>query len=189
MNITTDISRVVIDTGRLTLRAFVQSDLADFYAYASAPGVGEMAGWHHHESIETSEIILRLFIEGKNVCAIHHKEANRVIGSLGFHDSWANEDKVYSHLKAKEIGYVLAKDFWGHGLMPEAVKAIIDYGFNELGIEAITCGHFLENNQSKRVIEKIGFEFVKQSEYYSKQMNKTFEDMKYILLKEVFNRR
>ena len=182
MKLTIDATKIVIETDRLVIRAFTESDLVDFNAYASVPGVGEMAGWQHHSSLETSTTILRALIDSKMVFALYHKAMNKVIGSLGFHTSWADEDFRYKHLKTKEIGYVLAKDFWGQELMPEAVRALIDYGFNELGIEAFTCGHFIQNSQSKRVIEKIGFKFVKHSVYYAKQLEKTFDDMRYILI-------
>lgn len=184
MDIQIDISNIVIETERLILKAFTEADLQDFYAYASIPGVGEMAGWPHHESIETSERILHSFIEEKEVFAVHHKFDRKVIGSLGLHKSWANEDETYKDLKVKEIGYVLSKDYWGKGLMPEAVNAVIDYGFDILGLDAFTCGHFSENSQSRRVIEKCGFRFTKQSEFYAKQLQRSIEDMKYILLRE-----
>ncbi|MDR1328170.1 MAG: GNAT family N-acetyltransferase [Oscillospiraceae bacterium] len=181
MDIKTDVSGVNLETERLTLRPFAESDLSDFYAYASVPGVGEMAGWPHHESIATSERILRSFIDEKEVFAVYHKADRKVIGSLGLHRSWANEDEAYKALRVKEIGYVLAKEYWGQGLIPEAVSAVLEYGFDTLGAEAFTCGHFLENDQSRRVIEKCRFKFVKRSEYYSQQMRRSFEDMKYIL--------
>jgi len=177
-----DTSTITIETKRLILRPFVESDLEDMYVYASVPGVGEMAGWPHHTSIETTKMILQSFVDGNEVLAIFHKPENKVIGSFGIHKSWANDDERFKHLKSKEIGYVLSKDFWGQGLVPEATKAVIDYGFNDLGIEAFTCCHFVENAQSRRVIEKTGFEFVMQSTYYSSQMDKTFDDMKYILI-------
>lgn len=183
MDIPIDTSKIIIETERLILRAFTDDDLPDFFAYASVPGVGEMAGWPHHQSIETSKEILRSFQEEKEVLALFHKAEKKVIGSFGIHKSWANENENYKHLKTKKIGYVLSKDFWGQGLMPEAVRAVIDYGFNTLGIEAFTCEHFSENSQSRRVIEKIGFEFVEQGEWHSELMDKTFEEMKYILLR------
>ncbi len=184
MDIQIDISKTVIETDRLILRAFTEADLYDLYSYASVPGVGEMAGWPHHESIETSDRILHSFIDEKEVLAVYHKPDRKVIGSLGLHKSWANEDEVYINLEAKEIGYVLSKDYWGHGLMPEAVNAVIDFGFDTLGLDAFTCCHFLENNRSRRVIEKCGFRFVKQSEFFAKQLQRSYEDMKYMLLKE-----
>ena len=57
--------------------------------------------------------MLQSFISEKNVFAIVYKENNKVIGSLGLHESWANDESDYAHLKIKEIGYVLSKAYWG----------------------------------------------------------------------------
>ena len=178
-----DVSKLKIETDRLILRGWEETDLNDFFEYASVEGVGEMAGWNHHETIETSKMILNGFILGKEVFAIVLKENNKVIGSLGLQYSWANDDENYKMLKTKEIGYVLSRDYWGKGLMPEAVSSMIDFCFNNLGIYVLTCGHFKINNQSKRVIEKCGFIFVKESEYYAKQLHKIVINKKYIMLK------
>lgn len=183
MDINVDISKVVIRTDRLILRAWRESDIDDLFEYASVDGVGEMAGWEHHETIEVSRKILDDFISEKNVFAIVYIEENKVIGSLGLHRSWANDDEIYKDLKSKDIGYVLSKDYWGMGLMPEAVQAVISFCFNSCGLEALTCGHFEKNSKSKRVIEKCGFSFVRKSEYHAKQLQKSFSDMEYILLR------
>ena len=183
MDIQIDITDTVLETRRLILRPWEESDLEDFYAYASVEGVGEMAGWRHHESIEVSRSILEDFMSHKNVFALVHRESGRAIGSLGLHPSWANEDEAYRDLKVKEIGYVLSRDYWGQGLMPEAVRAVIGFCFDTCGLDALTVGHFSVNGQSKRVIEKCGFQFVKESRYHAKQLGKDFDDMKYILLR------
>jgi len=183
MDIDIDITGVTITTERLLLRAWKEADLMDFYAYASVPGVGEMAGWKCHDSYNTSRKIMQIFMDEKNVFAIVHRETGKVIGSFGIDSSWANEDERYSSLRIKEFGYVLSRDYWGQGLMPEAVMAVAGYCFSELRLDAITCGHFSENEQSKRVIEKCGFTFVREGEFYSKQLKRTFTDKKYILLK------
>lgn len=183
MDINIDVSKNPIETERLILREWRQTDLADFFEYASVDGVGEMAGWNHHRSIEESERILSSFIAEKNVYAVVSKRDGKVIGSLGLHKSWANEESEYADLKVKEIGYVLSKDYWGNGLMTEAVHAVIRLCFDVIMLDALTIGHFIANNRSKRVIEKCGFTFVKFSEFYAKQMDKTFEDIKYILIK------
>lgn len=182
MDTTIDVTKVTLQTDRLILRAWQQTDINDFCEYASVEGVGEMAGWKHHDSIDVSEKILQSFIVEKNVFAIIYKENNKVIGSLGLHKSWANDESNYVDLEVKEIGYVLSKAYWGQGLMPEAVIAVIRFCFDKCKLDALTIGHFLSNNQSKRVIEKCGFKFVKQSECYSKQLQLTFDNMKYILL-------
>ena len=158
MNAKFEINEFVIETERLILRPFRQSDLQDFYEYASVPGVGEMAGWNHHESIEKSQEILELFIKEDKTFAIVLKENNKVIGSIGV-EKYGLEDKLteFNGYYGREIGYVLSKDYWGRGIMPEAVSAVIDYLFNNLQLDFLTCGYYDFNSQSKRVQEKCGF--------------------------------
>lgn len=69
----------------------------------------------------------------------------------------------------------------GNGRL-EAVKAVIEFGRDSCGIEAFTCRHFSKNQQSKRVIEKCGFTFVEQKVSYARQLQESFEGMRYILL-------
>ena len=57
----------------------------------------------------------------------------------------------------RELGYVLSKDYWGKGLMPEAVNAVKDYLFGELDYDFLICGYYDFNEQSKRVQTKCGF--------------------------------
>lgn len=158
MNANFKIDGKVLETQRLILREFEENDLKDFYEYASVDGVGEMAGWHHHENIEKSEEILNQFMKENKVFAIVYKENNKVIGSLGI-EKYDMEDKLdeFKKLYGREIGYVLHKDYWGKGLMPEAVKCVIDYLFNDLELDFLICGYYSFNDQSKRVQEKCGF--------------------------------
>lgn len=184
MDIQIDITNIILETERLILRPWKESDLDDFYEYASVEGVGEMAGWKHHDCIETSIKILNSFITEKCIFAVVLKESGKVIGSLGLHPSWANNEPKFKDLKQKEIGYVLSKDYWGKGFMPEAVSRVIAYCFETLSLEAVTIGHFQTNSQSQRVIEKCGFKFVKTDKYYADQLDLTFDEMTYILLRE-----
>jgi ribosomal-protein-alanine N-acetyltransferase len=158
MNAEFKINGKIIETKRLILRGFTQSDLKDFFEYASVPGVGEMAGWKHHESIEKSQEILNLFIEEDKTFAICLKESGKVIGSLGV-EKYGLEEKLteFNEYNGREIGYVLAKPYWGNGIMAEAVSSVINYLFNELGLDFLLCGYYDFNAQSKRVQEKCGF--------------------------------
>ena len=158
MNATFKINGTIIETERLILRPFKQTDLDDFYEYASVEGVGEMAGWKHHENKEKSQSILDLFINEDKTFAIVLKETNKVIGSLGVEEYGMEEVlSEFFDYQGREIGYVLSKDYWGQGLMPEAVKAVIDYLFNVKNIDFLTCGYYEFNNQSRKVQEKCGF--------------------------------
>ena len=160
MNAPVDVTNIRIETPRLILRPWQESDSADFYEYAKVDGVGQMAGWMPHESIDVSRMILRSFINHKKTFALELKESGKVIGSLGLEERDENVD-VMPGTMGREIGYVLSKDYWGRGLMPEAVKAVIDYCFTQLDFDWLTCGHFLWNDQSRRVVEKCGFQYVK----------------------------
>ena len=158
MNAIIDISNVILETERLILRPWSLDDLDDFFEYAKNPDVGPRAGWFAHKNKEESLVILKRFIEEKKTFAIVYKENNKVIGSLGI-EKYGLEDKLseFFDYQGREIGYVLSKDYWGKGLMPEAVKAVIKYLFNECGFDFLLCGYYDFNNQSKRVQEKCAF--------------------------------
>ena len=157
MNADIDISAVTLKTERLTLRPFRQDDLEDLYEYASVDGVGQMAGWQPHKDRGVSQMILDDFIEGKKTFALEYE--GKVIGSLGIEAYDEQQYPGLADLKTREIGYVLAKPYWGRGLTPEAVKRVIDWLFEEAGLDAVVCGHFLTNRQSARVQQKCGFHF------------------------------
>lgn len=161
MNAPVDVSNIRIETERLILRPWRESDLEDFYEYASVPGVGEMAGWSAHKSLEESESILKIFMKEKKTFAIELKENGKVIGSLGLEDMERElVMPVPETAVGREIGYAIGKPYWGHGYAPEAVRAVIDHCFCVLKFDWLTCGHFLWNNQSRRVVEKCGFEYI-----------------------------
>ena len=114
MNADFRINGKVIETERLILRPFRQTDLEDFYEYASVEGVGEMAGWKHHESIAESQSIMNSFISNDKVFAICLKENNKVIGTVGI-EKYGLEDALteFKDYYGRELGYVLSKDYWG----------------------------------------------------------------------------
>lgn len=158
MNAEFKVNNKIIETKRLILRAFTLSDLDDFYEYASVQGVGERAGWAHHKSKQESQEILKSFIAEDKTFAICLKKDGKVIGSLGV-EKYGLEEKLteFNGYLGREIGYVLAKPYWGNGIMTEAVTSVIDYLFNEFGLDFLICGYYDFNAQSKRVQEKCGF--------------------------------
>lgn len=145
----------VFETERLILRAWTHDDLDDFFEYAKVEGVGEMAGWSHHKSIEETRAVLQIFMDTKTVFAIVYKENNKVIGSIEIRPQEkalpCDEGKVNEN-----IGFVLSKEYWGQGLMPEAAGFLIDYVFKNNLVDNIYMGYFDHNLQSKRVQEKLG---------------------------------
>ena len=58
-----------------------------------------------------------------------------------------------------ELGFHLRPKFWGRGLAPEAATAVIAYAFNTFGAKALSAGHHPDNENSKKVLEKLGFRY------------------------------
>ena len=173
-----DITNVVLTTERLTLRPWRTSDLNDFYEYTSVDGVGQMAGWNPHRNVEESRMILGSFIKHKKTFALEYK--GKVIGSLGIEEYSEENYPELDALQGREIGYVLSKPYWGQGLMPEAVRAVINWLFNEEKLDFIIVGHFDRNAQSKRVVEKCGFQYIKTTKFETRY-DTVENSMEYIL--------
>lgn len=163
MNYPIDISGVTLHTKRLILRPWRQSDLDDFYEYARVDGVGNMAGWSPHKNKEESQEILNMFIDHKKTFAIEYE--GKAIGSIGIEEYKEDELTEFANDKSREIGFALSKDYWGLGLMPEAVNEVIRYLFEDIGLDVIIAGHFLWNKQSERVQEKCGFKHYEFGKY------------------------
>ena len=145
-----------LETKRLILRPWRMDDAEDLYAYASSTKVGPMAGWKPHDNIEESKQILEMFVNDGDTWAIEWKENHKVIGSIGLHQS-----KMADIEYDRELGYVLSEDYWGQGIIPEAAERIKQFAFENLKISRLLVEHFDFNNQSKRVIEKLGFPYLK----------------------------
>ena len=175
-----------LETDRLILREWKISDSKDLYEYAKSELVGPNAGWPPHETEETSKEIIRGFIESKCVYAVELKERAKVIGGIGLHER--TPDPNLEELNQREIGYVLNPDYWGRGITPEAVKRLIDYGFEDLDLDIIWCGHYKENMKSKRVNEKCGFKYhMKKNEIITLLDNKEVETWYYKIDKNNYN--
>ncbi len=141
---------------RIILRPINIIDCADMYDYAKRENVGPMAGWEPHQSIEETKNIIKTMQDEMltetniGVFSIVYKKSMKMIGTVGLH-------RLNKQRKTAELGYILNPDYWGKGLMVEAVTKIIPWFFDELGLYRLECGHFDINQQSKRVIEKCGF--------------------------------
>ena len=175
-----DITGVQLETERLILRPWAKDDLDDFFAYASIEGLGQMAGWLPHKSIEESRTILDMFIRGKKVFAIEFKENGKVIGSLGIEEPDPDPEE---NLMGRELGFVLHKAHWGNALAPEAVEIIKSWCFDTLHYDYLTCSHFDWNTRSRRVIEKTGFRYFSTTPFTT-QYGKVENSMNYILYRK-----
>ena len=146
---------MIIETERLTLRRWCESDAESLYEYAKDPDVGPIAGWPPHKNVAESLNVIKTVFTGAECYAICEKGNDKAIGAIelklnGHTDMTDKDDEC-------ELGYWLGKEFWGRGYMPEAARAVLRHAFETLGMSVIWCGYYDGNNKSKRVQEKVGF--------------------------------
>lgn len=144
----------VWETERLCLRPWREDDAAPLYRWASDPEIGPSAGWLPHRDEADSLQVLRTVLIREDTWAVTLRDGDEPIGSLG-----AFPTDFSAGGGQPEIGYWLARPFWGRGYIPEAVRALIGLCFAG-GAEAVWISHFPENGKSRRVIEKCGFRYV-----------------------------
>ena len=145
-----------METDRIILRPWRDSDAEVLYKWASDPDVGPRAGWAPHKSVEESlEIIRTVFIDAFHTWAIELKATGEAIGAMGYGPSCECD------LPAREgeplIGYWVAKPFWNQGICTEALRLMLDHIRETTDIKSLISGHFVDNPASGRVMEKCGF--------------------------------
>lgn len=144
----------MLETKRLILRPWQESDAQSLYEYAMDPAVGPPAGWPPHTSVENSLQIIRTVLSAPETYAVCLKDG-KAIGSVGL------KRKGYTDMTDRddecELGYWIGKPFWGQGLIPEAVGELLRHAFEDLNMQAVWCGYYEGNEKSRRVQEKLGF--------------------------------
>jgi len=143
-----------LKTKRLLLRPATQADAEAIFAVFSDPQVTQFHNLetftHIDEAIEVIERRSKGFESGYGIrWGIARQQDNCLIGSCGF--TWDKE------ANAAEVGYELASQFWQQGIMSEALSAILQYGFETVGIQYVIAEVMLENIASKKLLQKLGF--------------------------------
>ena len=144
-----------LQTPRLLLRPWEESDAEALYELAKDPDVGPAAGWNVHKDAEESREIIRTILSAPGTFAILGRRDGQLRGSCGFFPTRAQGAEAGE----LEIGYWVGKPFWGRGIAPEAVEALLAHCFTELGAERVWCAYFDGNEKSRRCQEKCGFRF------------------------------
>lgn len=146
---------MILETERLILRPWHEDDAEDLYLYAQDPRVGPSAGWPPHTSVDNSRDIISTVLSTTGTFAVVRKSTGRPAGSIGLTVGAGSSLKLPSD--EAEIGFWIGVPFWGQGLIPEAVRALAGYGFEEMSLKKIWAGYFDGNEKSRRAQEKCGF--------------------------------
>ena len=148
---------MTLETTRLVLRLWKETDAESLYEYAENPLIGPIAGWPAHTSVENSRQIIRDVLSADETYAVTIKNDDAAIGSIGLLIGDRSNLKIAAD--EGEIGYWIGQPFWGRGFIPEAVRKLLQHAFSDLKLTTVWCGYFDGNEKSKRVQEKCGFRF------------------------------
>ena len=160
-----DAASISLETQRLLLRSVNQNDLSDIHETVSDPEVAVSTGFHVSENLEASVKRMLEYMDDNETLALVLKENNKMVGTVSLQKRDWTMYPIDRKLKGRELGFDLNRNYWGRGLMPEAVRAVVSYCFSELQYDFLTAGYFLGNHKSERVIEKCGFQFLFEAEH------------------------
>ena len=177
-----------IQTPRLILRPFKESDLEPFHAYRSDPEIEKYQGWgeytlEHAQKFIDAEIKSSPGDDGESAqIAIELKESGEMIGDLHLHIPEDEPDQAV-------LGYSIATEHQGHGYASEALTALLDYVFGTLNKRRVTAGADAENATSIALMERVGMRkeahFI-QSEWFRE---KYADEVRYAILKSEWRNR
>lgn len=142
--------RVELTTERLLLRPPEVGDVDDVLAYASDPELARYLELPQPYTRDDAEeyVARRILDDWSNEATFAIVWERRVVGSIGLHINVRDEMAA--------LGYALARPVWGRGIVPEAGRAVIDWGFERYSLHRIHSRADLRNRQSWRVMEKLG---------------------------------
>ena len=143
-----------LNTPRLILRKLTMRDADDIYRYSRDVEVARHVLWEAHRNIGESRAYLRYMLRRYRnhepaSWGIEYRQTGQIIGTIGF--MWIQSDN-----SAAEVGYSLAQEYWNHGLMTEALRAVIAHGFGSMNLNRIEAQHETTNPASGAVMRKCG---------------------------------
>lgn len=146
-----------IETNRLLLRKMLVTDADDMYEYAGKKSVTEYLTWYPHPDREYTRDYLEYLGTRYRVgdffdWAVTLKESGKMIGTCGF--------TCFDYAdNSAEVGYVINPSYRGREIAPEALHAVMRFGFLTLGLHRIEAHYIDGNDASRRVMEKVGMRF------------------------------
>ena len=172
----------ILETERLLLRPMTVNDAESAFAnWTSDPDVARFMRWERHNDISETRAWLESEEELAESDAVYNwgfvlRSTGELIGSGGL--IFVEDRGMY------ELGYNIMKKYWNRGLATEAAKRIIAFGRDELLQKRFFCCHAKDNPASGKVMTKAGFRYQSDGVYYSRNRERCFEAMEYLLTLE-----
>ena len=145
-----------LETPRLRLRKLSMRDAQDIFDYSQDPQVARYVLWEAQTSLSEARSYIRFMLRKYRLgepasWGIEWKETGRIIGTIGF--MWIQRDNA-----AAEVGYSLSRAYWNRGIMTEALRALLRYGFRSMNLNRIEAQHETDNPASGAVMRKCGMQ-------------------------------
>ncbi len=153
-----------IETERLILREFRETDVEDFFEMDSNPEVHKYLGNNPVKTIEQAREVIATIRQqyldnGIGRWVTIEKSSGRFIGWSGL--KFIREEEN-NHINFYDVGYRLHPKYWGKGYATESCKAALEFGFGTMNLNEIIGIANEENKASRRALEKCGLKFVEQ---------------------------
>ena len=150
---------MILEAARLILRPLTLADAETaYYGWTSDAEANKWVSWLPHRSIDDTIAWLKAisweqdftgdFPRDNYIWGFVLKETNELFGSGGL--IWEEDYQLY------QVGYNINKSYWNKGYTTEAMKAILGYAANTIGLKRVAGGHAKENPASAKVLEKLG---------------------------------
>ena len=150
---------ITFETPRLILRKVTPEDLDNIFEYCKNPNVARYVTWDAHQSLEDTKKFINYALDSYKVGApepmaiiLKDDPKQRMIGSVGLIPA-SPKNRTF------ELGYVIAEEYWGKGIVAEAAKPLINFGFKHFAMQRLQCRCDILNPQSSRVMEKLGMQY------------------------------
>ena len=145
-----------LETPRLRLRKLSMRDAQAIFDYSQDPQVARYVLWEAQTSLSEARSYIRFMLRKYRLgepasWGIEWKETGRIIGTIGF--MWIQRDNA-----AAEVGYSLSRAYWNRGIMTEALRALLRYGFRSMNLNRIEAQHETDNPASGAVMRKCGMQ-------------------------------
>ncbi|RKJ40757.1 N-acetyltransferase [Acutalibacter sp. 1XD8-33] len=169
-----------METLRLRIRRWEHKDFEAYVHIVSDPAVMTPAGCEPAGNLESAAGMFRKDLRNDLCYAIQRKDTGEVIGRIKY-----QTDLRRFHVNSLSVGYELRRDQWGQGYMPEALAAMVAYGFEKRGLDVLAVSHYADNARSQRVIEKCGFRLEGVTPWACRRFDgKICDDVCYSILKQ-----
>ena len=176
-------SFVEIETARLVLRPATESDIPELVPLIGAREVAAttLRIPHPYEERHAREYIASPTKDNELRLLIRFRKEGRLCGGIGLHPD--------DHDQRAELGYWIGVPFWGNGYATEAAKAVVRYGFEHFKFNRIYAAHFLGNDASGKVLQKIGMQYEGRMRQALWKLDSFIDVERYAILREDMTRK